>query len=89
MPEVADGAAILFDPHSTSDMARAMSDVLLDHELRARLERLGVQRAAQFSWELAARLTLQVYYEVAGAEYTGAEYTKDKLRAVLKARASS
>ncbi len=89
MPEVADGAAILFDPHSTVDMARAMSDVLLDHELRSRLERLGVQRAAHFSWELAARLTLQVYYEVAGAEYSGAEYTKDKLRAVLKARASS
>jgi hypothetical protein len=48
-----------------------------------------VQRAAQFSWDLAARLTLQVYYEVAGAEYTGAEYTKDKLRTVLKVRASS
>jgi hypothetical protein len=88
MPEVADGAGILFDPHSTADMARAISDVLLDHELRARLERRGVQRAAQFSWELAARLTLQVYYEVAGAEYTGAEYTKDKPQ-VLKARASS
>jgi glycosyltransferase involved in cell wall biosynthesis len=64
-------------------MARAISDVLLDHELRARLERLGVQRAAQFSWELAARQTLEVYYEVAGAEYT-----VDKPR-VLKARASS
>jgi glycosyltransferase involved in cell wall biosynthesis len=88
MPEVADGAGILFDPHSTVDMAHAISDVLLDQELRARMERLGVQRAAQFSWELAARLTLQVYYEVAGAEYTGAEYTKDKQR-VLKARASS
>src|ERR1700685_4137234 len=49
MPEVADGAALLFDPHSTVDMASAMSDVLLDQELRARLERLGVQRAAQFS----------------------------------------
>jgi glycosyltransferase involved in cell wall biosynthesis len=88
MPEVADGAGILFDPRSTADMARAISDVLLDQELRARLERLGVQRAAQFSWDLAARLTLQVYYEVAGAEYTGAEYTKDKPQ-VLKARASS
>jgi glycosyltransferase involved in cell wall biosynthesis len=89
MPEVADGAGILFDPHSTTDMAHAISDVLLDQELRARLERLGVQRAAQFSWELAARLTLQVYYEVAGAEYTGEEYTINKPRVVLKARASS
>jgi glycosyltransferase involved in cell wall biosynthesis len=88
MPEVADGAAILFDPHSTHEMARAMSDVLLDHELQARLERLGIQRAAQFSWEQAARRTLQVYYEVAGATYPDAEYTRDKSQ-VLKARASS
>ncbi|HTS78525.1 MAG TPA: glycosyltransferase family 1 protein [Bryobacteraceae bacterium] len=70
MPEVADGAAILFDPHSVSEMTRAMADVLLDTELRARLERLGMQRAAQFSWEQAARRTLQVYYEVAGAQST-------------------
>jgi glycosyltransferase involved in cell wall biosynthesis len=88
MPEVADGAAILFDPHSTYEMARAISDVLLDQELRARLERLGIQRAAQFSWEQAARSTLQVYYSVAGAEYIAAEYTKDKPQ-VLKARATS
>jgi glycosyltransferase involved in cell wall biosynthesis len=84
MPEVADGAGILFDPHSTHEMGRAIADVLLDPELRARLERLGVQRAAHFSWELAARLTLQVYYDVAGAEYT-----IDRPRSVLKARASS
>ncbi len=67
MPEVADGAAILFDPNSSTEMARAMSDVLLDSELRMRLERLGTQRAAQFSWEQAARRTLDVYHEVAGA----------------------
>jgi glycosyltransferase involved in cell wall biosynthesis len=67
MPEVADGAAILFDPTSTTEIARAVSDVLLDSELRMRLERLGTQRAAQFSWEQAARRTLDVYHEVAGA----------------------
>ena len=30
MPEVADGAGILFDPHSVPEMARAIADVLLD-----------------------------------------------------------
>ncbi len=68
VPEVADGAAILFDPHSSSEIGRALRDVLIDAELRARLERLGTQRAAQFSWEAAARKTLDVYYDVAGAE---------------------
>jgi glycosyltransferase involved in cell wall biosynthesis len=67
IPEVADAAAIFFDPHSVSDIARAMRDVLLDNELRSRMERLGQQNAARFSWERTARRTLEVYYDVAGA----------------------
>jgi glycosyltransferase involved in cell wall biosynthesis len=67
MPEVADGAGILFDPHSTLEMTRAIGDILRDSELRQRLERLGQQRASGFSWERAAQKTLDVYYEVAGA----------------------
>ncbi len=66
MREVADGAAILFDPYSLDQMTRAMLDLLLDSELRLRMERLGVQRAAQFSWTKSAKRTLEVYYEVAG-----------------------
>ena len=69
-PEVADAAAILFDPNSTEDMARAMSDLLLDHELRARMERLGLSRAAHFSWRKTAEMTLEVYREVAGRAVT-------------------
>jgi glycosyltransferase involved in cell wall biosynthesis len=64
MPEVADGAAILVNPHSTSEVTRAMADLLRDVELRSRMERLGQQRAAQFSWQQSARKTLEVYYAV-------------------------
>lgn len=67
MTEVADGAAILFDPRSTEEMARAILDLLLNAELRQRMERLGQQRAARFSWEQSAARTLSVYYEVASA----------------------
>jgi glycosyltransferase involved in cell wall biosynthesis len=67
IPEVADAAAILFDPASPAEMTRAMADVLLDTELRTRLERLGTHRATLFSWERAAQRTLDVYYDVAGA----------------------
>jgi alpha-1,3-rhamnosyl/mannosyltransferase len=63
--EVADGAAILFDPHSTTGMARAMLDLGLDSELRARMGRLGLKRAAHFSWRRAAEKTLEVYRQVA------------------------
>ncbi len=65
MPEVADGAGLLFDPYRTSEITRAMADVLLDSELRARMERLGVQRATHFSWQKTAQMTLGIYHEVA------------------------
>ncbi len=68
MPEVADSAGLLFDPANTGEIARAMTDILLDPELQARMERLGHQRAASFSWQRSAAQTLNVYYEVAGAE---------------------
>lgn len=66
MPEVANAAGILFDPGSKEEITRAMLDVLLNPELRVRLERLGVHRAAGFSWEKSAAQTLDVYYDVAG-----------------------
>jgi glycosyltransferase involved in cell wall biosynthesis len=80
MPEVANAAGILFDPYSVSEMTRAISDVLLDDEMRVRLERLGTNRAASFTWERAAQRTLDVYYEVAGVS---------KAVPALKVRASS
>jgi glycosyltransferase involved in cell wall biosynthesis len=66
MPEVADSAALLFDPTSVEQITRAMADLLLDVNLRGRMERLGLQNAAKFSWETSAARTLDVYYAVAG-----------------------
>lgn len=67
MPEVADGAGLLFDPHQPDEITRAMRDILIDPELRARMERLGLQRAAGFTWLKTAQKTLEVYEEVAGS----------------------
>jgi glycosyltransferase involved in cell wall biosynthesis len=66
MPEVADSAALLFDPCSQRDLVFAMRDLLLNPELRHRMERLGVQRAAMFSWSSSAAKTLDLYYAVGG-----------------------
>lgn len=68
MPEVADGAAELFDPYSVEAMTRAMADLLLNSELRGRKERLGIQRAGLFSWNRSALATLEVYQQVAKAK---------------------
>jgi glycosyltransferase involved in cell wall biosynthesis len=66
MPEVADSAALLFDPRSRPELVFAMRDLLLNPELRQRMERLGVQRAAMFNWSSSAAKTLELYYAVAG-----------------------
>ncbi len=65
-PEVAGAAAVYFNPHSTDDMVRAMSDLILDQDLRARMERLGLSRALQFNWRRSAEMTIEVYRGVAG-----------------------
>jgi glycosyltransferase involved in cell wall biosynthesis len=81
MPEVADGAGILFNPHKTEEITRALKDVLLDVELRSRMERLGLQRAAAFTWKKSARATLDVYAKVAGAGRTGTRRVGAKIAA--------
>lgn len=61
LPEVAGEAALLVDPRSTSDLARAIERVLADGALAARLREAGRARAARFSWDETARRTLDVY----------------------------
>jgi len=72
MPEVANATALLFDPDSTEEMVRAMRDIVLDPELRTRMERLAQHRASLFTWDRTARKTLDVYYEIAGGKAAAA-----------------
>lgn len=55
LPEVANGAAVYFDPLSTKDIAAKLQLLLDNRELRAKLSAIGKQRTAQFSWEKTAR----------------------------------
>jgi glycosyltransferase involved in cell wall biosynthesis len=66
IPEVADSAALLFDPHSKPEMVRAILDLIRSPELSKRISKLGQNRALRFSWRKAARKTLDIYQEVAG-----------------------
>jgi len=61
LPEVAGDAAIGVDPRSVREIAAAIEAVLTDRALADRLSRRGLARAERFSWDEAARLTLQVY----------------------------
>jgi glycosyltransferase involved in cell wall biosynthesis len=61
LPEVAGDAALLFDPHDQDAIAAAIQTLLGDPAAAERLRTRGRQRAAQFTWERTARLTLESY----------------------------
>jgi glycosyltransferase involved in cell wall biosynthesis len=62
MEEVAGGAAVLVDPHDVAGIAAGIEQAVAQaDELRAR----GLERARAFSWDDAARQTLEVYREAA------------------------
>jgi glycosyltransferase involved in cell wall biosynthesis len=63
--EVANGAALLVDPVSPSSIRDGLVRLLNDEALRRELSRLGVERAASFSWERTAADTLAVLEKAA------------------------
>jgi glycosyltransferase involved in cell wall biosynthesis len=61
LPEVADGAALLFDPDFPDQIAAAIERLLGDPAEADRLRAAGRARAARFTWARAADLTLASY----------------------------
>ncbi|MBO4618779.1 MAG: WecB/TagA/CpsF family glycosyltransferase [Victivallales bacterium] len=53
--ELGEGAALLFDPNRTEEIAHAINELLTSPETREKLRQKGLQRAKEFSWENTAR----------------------------------
>jgi glycosyltransferase involved in cell wall biosynthesis len=66
-PAIAGDAAKLVDPRDPYANAQAMLDLCHSDEVRLRMKRKGLQRAAEFSWDETARRTLSAF-ERAAAE---------------------
>jgi glycosyltransferase involved in cell wall biosynthesis len=64
LPEVVGEAAVLADPEDTGALVHALQRLTRDEELRARLARLGVERARLFTWEKAVDQTWEVYLDL-------------------------
>jgi alpha-1,3-rhamnosyl/mannosyltransferase len=64
IPEAAGEAALLVNPDDPGDVENAVFRVLHDKSCPARLRELGLQRAARFTWEAAARAVNAAYMEV-------------------------
>jgi glycosyltransferase involved in cell wall biosynthesis len=65
LPEVAGDAAILLDPSDRAAWVDALGRVLTDKDLAADLSARGLRRAAEFSWERTAEMTVRAYDAVA------------------------
>jgi glycosyltransferase involved in cell wall biosynthesis len=65
VPEVAAEAAWLVDPEDTEELAEALATLTQDNERRAHFSRLGLARAAKFTWAEAVEKTWRVYREFA------------------------
>ncbi|MBI5833302.1 MAG: glycosyltransferase family 4 protein [Armatimonadetes bacterium] len=64
--EVVGDAGLLADPADSNAWAEAMVQVTEDDDLRTRLVARGRDRAAQYTWDRTARLTIEVYRELTG-----------------------
>lgn len=64
MPEIAGVAGLLLPPGDVPALADALLGLLGDPAERRRRSALGLQRAAEFTWQRTARLTAQVYQEL-------------------------
>jgi len=67
LPEVVGDAALQVSPLDVEALADAMERLLRDDRLRADLRERGLEQARQFSWEKAARQTVEVYHRVVAA----------------------
>ena len=61
MPEVAEDAALLVDPHDEEDITDALMRLAVEDELRATLVERGRVRVREFTWDRAVGETWDVY----------------------------
>ncbi|HJX37218.1 MAG TPA: glycosyltransferase family 1 protein, partial [Anaerolineae bacterium] len=64
LPEVVADAGLLVAPEHTEGWTVAMWRVLTDEALHAELSEKGLKRSKVFSWEKAARQTLDLYHRL-------------------------
>jgi glycosyltransferase involved in cell wall biosynthesis len=82
--EIAEGVAVFCDPNDPAAFAQAIAS-MLDAPSNGNRRQLGIERARTFSWERAARQTVEAYELALGArligpaleEYPGARQDQD------------
>jgi glycosyltransferase involved in cell wall biosynthesis len=75
LPEVVGDAALTVDPHKIDELAQAITRLIGDEQLRARLRQKGYERARLYTWPKAAQKMLTVYQKL----YNGATNFSDEV----------
>jgi glycosyltransferase involved in cell wall biosynthesis len=65
LPEIAENAALYFDPLNPEDMADRMVTLSSNRDTVREIRALGLERARAFSWDRCAEQTLAIIQEVA------------------------
>ncbi|MFH1522803.1 MAG: glycosyltransferase family 1 protein [Patescibacteria group bacterium] len=60
LKEVAEDAALFFNPNDADSIAQSIKEIILNDKLREELIKKGNERVKEFSWEICARKTLEV-----------------------------
>jgi glycosyltransferase involved in cell wall biosynthesis len=66
MPEIVGDAGLAVDSHDTAAMAGHMKRLVTDDHLAQKLGQRALARSRKFTWDRAARETLEAYRDVLG-----------------------
>ena len=66
LPEVGGEACLYANPHSETELANRLYEIINDSELQKQLSERGIERSKLFSWEMCAKRTLDAYKFIAG-----------------------
>ena len=61
LPEVVGEAALMVDPYNINDIARALTEILSDENIKNKLVARGLEQAKKFSWEKTAKEYLEIF----------------------------
>jgi len=64
LPEVAEGAAIYFDPTDKLSILNSIQKVIYNDKLRKQLINKGIERVKEFTWEKTAKKTKKLYNSI-------------------------
>jgi len=64
MLEIVGNGGLFFDPHNVTEMSQKMYSVLTDDNLKLKLKEKALARTRDFSWEVNAKRTQKIYYEL-------------------------